>query len=303
MIMKYMYKSTFIFMMCISATMYSQKKKAILIGIDGLQFEKIADVNTPNFDKLNIKKGFTGGIHGTKSQQVTSSGPSWMSILTGVWTDQHKIVNNAGEKHAKSPSIFNFIKSQKKDTYLASISTWKQINLLLKNDMYKVNFSTQGGTDVLSTELIIDQITKYSPDFSFVHLDDIDHAGHAFGFGKKYNEAIEQMDSLLGDILKTVKEREHKYHEDWLVIIVTDHGRDTNGFHHGGQTVEEKTIFMGMNKEGNERFMKVDNNRVLKNIEELETLLPLTSIVPTVLKHLDISIKKEWKLDAESLID
>lgn len=282
---------------------FSQKKKAILIGIDGLQFEKIAEIKTPNLDKFNIKKGFTGGVHGTKSEQVTSSGPSWTSILTGVWTDQHKIVNNDGEKHSKSPSVFNFIKNHNKNAYLTSISTWKQINLLLKNDMYKVNFSSQGGTDLLSTELIIDQIIKYNPDFSFVHLDDVDHAGHAFGYGKKYTETVKYIDSLVGDILKAVKEREQRYHEDWLVIIVTDHGRDTKGFDHGGQTIEEKTIFIGMNKDGNEYFKKIDNDKKINNLKDIETLLPLTAIVPTILKHLDVPIKKDWKLDAKPLID
>lgn len=282
---------------------FSQKKKAILIGIDGLQYEKIAEIKTPNIDKFNIKKGFTGGVYGTKSQQVTSSGPSWTSILTGVWTDQHKIVNNAGEKHSKSPSVFSYIKQHNKNAYLASISTWKQINLLLKNDMYKTNFSSQGGTDLLSTELIVDQITKYNPDFSFVHLDDIDHAGHAFGYGREYTSAVEYIDSLIGDILKAIKERKHRYHEDWLVIIVTDHGRDIKGFHHGGQTIEEKTIFIGMNKKGNDYFENIDNDKKITNLKGLETLLPLTTVAPTILKHLGVPIKKEWKLDAKPLVN
>lgn len=282
---------------------HSQKKKAILIGIDGLQYEKIAEIKTPNLDKFNIKKGFSGGVHGTDSEQVTSSGPSWMSILTGVWTNQHGIVDNSKDKLSKVPSVFKFIKDYNKYTYLTSISTWKNINIFLKDDMYYTNFSAQGGTDLLSTELVINQIIKYNPDFSFVHLDDIDHAGHTYGYGKKYTESVKYIDTLVGDILKAVKEREHRYHEDWLVIIVTDHGRDVKGFHHGAQTISQKTIFIGMNKEGNEYFKKSDNNRKIKNFQDLERLLPLTAIVPTILKHLGVPIKEEWKLDSKPLVD
>lgn len=301
-----MYSNKRIFMIFIflfPILIYPQKKKAILIGIDGLQFEKIAEAETPNLDRFNIKKGYTGGIHGTKSEQVTSSGPSWMSILTGVWTDKHGIVDNAKEKLSKAPSIFKFIKDNKKDAYITSISTWKNINIFLKDDLYKTNFSSQGGTDILSTELAIDQITKYDSDFTFLHLDDVDHAGHAFGYGKRYTETIEYIDGLVGNLLKAIKEREYRYHEDWLVIIVTDHGRDTKGFNHGAQTINQKTIFIGMNKEGNEYFKKSNNDKKITNFKDLETLLPLTAIVPTILKHFDIPIKKEWKLNAKSLLD
>ncbi|MET2983704.1 alkaline phosphatase family protein [Aureibaculum conchae] len=294
---------TGLFIIVVSLTCYSQKKKAILIGIDGLQYEKIAKINTPNLDKLNIKKGYTGGVHGTDSQQITSSGPSWMTILTGVWTNQHKIIDNTKDKLCQSPSIFNFIREHNKDAYTTSISTWKNINIFLKDDMYKTNFSSQGGNDVLSTELVINQINDYNSDFSFVHLDDVDHAGHAYGFGEKHDKTVAFIDGLVGEILKTIKVREHKYHEDWLIMIVTDHGRDTKGFGHGAQEINQKTIFIGMNKEGNTIFKNSDNDKKINSFKDLETLIPQTAVVPTILKHLKVPIKKEWNLDAKPLID
>lgn len=281
----------------------SAQNKVLVIGIDGLQYEKIAKINTPNLDKFNIKKGFTGGIYGTPSEQKTSSGPSWMTILTGVWVDQHGIVDNTKDKLCKSPSIFNFIKDHKKDAYITSISTWKNINIFLKDDLYKTNFSTVGGNDVLSTELVIQQINEYAPDFAFVHLDDVDHAGHAYGFGKKHIKSVERIDMLIGKIMEAIEKREHKYHEDWLVMVVTDHGRDNKGFDHGAQEINQKTIFIGMNKEGNHSFKNSDNSKSIKSLQDLETLIPLTAVVPTVLEHLNVPIKKEWQLDANPLID
>lgn len=293
-----------LFFLCLTTVLFSQKKKVLLIGIDGLQFEQIKNTSTPNFDQFNIKRGYNGGILGTASQQVTSSGPSCVTILTGVWTDQHKITSNSPSQASVSKSVFNFIKSSNSKLKTASFSTWKNINLLLYKDMYLVDFSSQGGSDEISTDLAISHINHYGPDFTFIHLDDIDHAGHAVGFGKKYNKAIQKVDKQIGQLLKVTKKREKKYNEDWLVVLVTDHGRDTKGYNHGNQTINEKTIFIGINKKGNSLFNTIDNRRQIKSIKELEKYsLSQTSVVPTILEYLNISIKKEWQLDAKSIID
>jgi len=295
----------FVLLFLVSSTiLYSQKRKVLLIGIDGLQFEQINKIGTPNFDKFQIKRGYNGGILGTKSQQVTSSGPSWVTILTGVWTDQHKITSNSTTQVSNSKSIFNYIKTSNSKLKTASFSTWKNINLLLYKEMYFVDFSSQGGNDAISTEVAVNHIKSVGPDFIFVHLDDIDHAGHAVGFGVKYNESIQKVDRQIGQFLKTISKREKQFNEDWLVVLVTDHGRDSKGKGHGNQTISEKTIFIGMNKKGNSLFNSINNYKTIGTIKELENnSLPQTAVVPTILKFLKIPIKKQWQLDAKSLID
>lgn len=291
-------------LVCTSLTLFSQKRKVILIGIDGLQFEQIAQTNTPNFDKFIIKKGFTGGVLGSKTQQVTSSGPSWMTILTGVWVNKHKVISNSSQQISHSKSIFNYIKTANPKSYTSSISTWKNINLLLYKDMYKVDFSSQGEGDDHSTSLAVSQINDKAPDFIFIHLDDIDHAGHAYGFGDEYAESINKMDKRIGRVLAAVDKREYMNNEEWLVILVTDHGRGPKGKGHGNQTISEKTIFIGLNKKGNSFFEGINNDSDVLSIQDLErNTLPQTAIVPTILKFLKISIKKEWGLDASPLVD
>jgi predicted AlkP superfamily pyrophosphatase or phosphodiesterase len=298
-----MKKSLILIFVLFTAITFGQKKKVLLIGIDGLQFEQIAKVNTPNFDKFTIKRGYNGGIFGTPSQQVTSSGPSWVTILTGVWTDKHGITSNSASQVSTASSVFKFIKSAKSKLRTSSISTWKNINLLLYKDMYAVDFSTQGGGDKNSTKIAKNQIKKHASDFVFIHLDDIDHAGHAVGFGDKYKASIKVVDDQIGDLLKVIQKREKKHNEDWLVILVTDHGRDLKGKGHGNQTLTEKTIFIGMNKKGNSFFEGIDNTKRVNSLKELESFIPQTAVVPTILKYLNINIKKEWNLDANPLVD
>lgn len=289
--------------MLVTAITFGQKKKVLLIGIDGLQFGQIAKVNTPNFDKFVIKRGYNAGIFGTPSQQVTSSGPSWVTILTGVWTDKHGITSNSSGQVSKVGSIFSLIKSSNLKLKTASFSTWKNINLLLYKDMYSVDFSTQGGNDEISTEVAVNYIKKNAPDFTFIHLDDIDHAGHAVGFGADYSKATQKVDGQIGELLKVIKEREKKHNEEWLVVLVTDHGRDLKGKGHGGQTLTEKTIFIGLNKTGNSFFKGIDNNKKINSLRELELCIPQTAVVPTILRYLNISINKDWNLDAKPLVD
>jgi predicted AlkP superfamily pyrophosphatase or phosphodiesterase len=298
-----MKKSLILVLVFVTALTFGQKKKVLLIGIDGLQFEQISKVNTPNFDKFTIKKGYNGGIFETSSQQVTSSGPSWVTILTGVWTDKHGITSNSSSQISKAGSVFSFIKSSKPKFKTASFSTWKNINLLLYKDMYSVDFSTQGGNDEISTEIAVSHIKKYAPDFTFIHLDDIDHAGHAVGFGSDYSKATQKVDRQIGELLKVIKRREKEHNEDWLVVLVTDHGRDLKGKGHGNQTLTEKTIFIGLNKKGNSFFEGIDNNKKINSLKELELFIPQTAVIPTILRYLNINIKKEWNLDAKPLID
>lgn len=298
-----MRKILFLIFLLSFISFFGQKKKVLLIGIDGLQFEQIAKNDTPNFDKFTIKKGYNGGLLGTESEQVTSSGPSWATILTGVWKDNHKITSNSKNQVSQAKSVFNYIKSTNSKLKTASISTWKNINLLLYKDMYNVDFSSQGGGDNYSVQLVIKQI-NIGVDFAFIHLDDIDYAGHSYGFGHEYSKAISKIDMQIGKLLNATKTREERFNENWLVILVTDHGRDLKGKNHGNQTLNEKTIFIGLNKKGNSFFENVKNNRKLKSIKELQdSTLPQTSVVPTILRYLNIPILEKWKLDSKPLIN
>lgn len=290
------YLLIFLFFLCCLGVFSQGKKKVLLVGIDGLQFEQIAKINTPNFDQFNLKRGFTGGLFGTSSQQATSSGPGWTTILTGVWVDEHKVSSNSAHQISHSKSIFSYLKKLK----TASISTWKNINLLLYKDMYSVDFSSQGGGDDSSLNLAVQQIENYDADFVFIHLDDIDYAGHDFGFGDQYNKAVQKIDNKLGTLLNSI----NKSNDDWLVLLVTDHGRDIEGRGHGKQSIREKTIFIGMNKKGGKYFNSIDNSKSVSSIKELElNSIPQTTIVATILKHLEIPFKQEWKINKTSLID
>mgnify|MGYP001281381980 CR=1 FL=1 len=64
----------------LSFNSHALEQKVLLRGIDGGQFENIAKIHTPGFDRLTTNKAYTVGITDTQSQQNTKSGPGWATI-------------------------------------------------------------------------------------------------------------------------------------------------------------------------------------------------------------------------------
>lgn len=260
------------------------QKKAIIIGVDGVQFEKLHDIQTPNIDKLNIIKSFTGGIRGTETEQQTYSGPGWGALLTGVWVNKHGIVTNDKSLRANSeyPSIFRHIHNHNPYSYIASLVNWGSIHAYFEEDIKSiVDFKLTApeptednlAQDNLIAQTVAELILNKAPDFTFVHLDNVDAVGHRAGFSQSYLESITQADAQLGIMLDAVEQRAATNpQEDWLVIVTTDHGREPDtGFAHSGQTKSERTTWIAANK-------KLNSSKKAS----------ATDLVPTVLDHLGI---------------
>ena len=78
---------------------------------------------------------------------------------------------------------------------------------------------------------------------SYMHLDQVDHAGHNYGYSKPgYIHAISRVDNLIGWLYDAFEEAGML--EDTLFILCTDHGHRYPGGHknHGKNTDEEVNI-------------------------------------------------------------
>ncbi len=271
-------------------------QKAIFIGIDGVQLEQALLLGLQGkaqaLNALDIVESYVGGEEGTGSQQATSSGPGWSTLLTGVWVDQHGIPsNNSQPIVSEVDSIFEYVDAAIPDAKIASVVNWSPINtghfareMGLLEDEAVVDEVVSGLSDENVTDTAVDLIANEAPDFMFVHLDDVDGAGHSSGFGDAYEESIDTASQQLGEILAAVEQRMADYpDEDWLVIVSTDHGRDPlTGSGHGGQTDSERRSFIASNKE----------------LASFDDPVPATSVVTTILDHLDIP----YELSADGLV-
>ena len=89
--------------------------KVILIGIDGVRPDVLAEVPTPNLDALGATGTFTAR---TQTTTPSVSGPSWSSMLTGVWPEKHGVTDNefGGRNYEDWPDFLTRIEPASNDS-------------------------------------------------------------------------------------------------------------------------------------------------------------------------------------------
>lgn len=93
------------------------------------------------------------------------------------------------------------------------------------------------------------------PNFMFVHLDHVDHAGHHGGYWtNEYIKSIEKADSLVGIFIEKLKET--GIFEETVVFIVSDHGGLRNK--HGGLHPDEMIVPFIISGKGVKKRFKIE---------------------------------------------
>jgi len=85
-------------------------------------------------------------------------------------------------------------------------------------------------------------LTGPAPRVSFVYLGAVDFAGHATGSGAAYRAALRAADRRVGRLAAAVRSRPSGLDEDWMIVVVTDHGHLDEGGH-GGREPEVATAW------------------------------------------------------------
>jgi len=217
-------------------------KRVAILGVDGAG-NFFSKAETPRMDELFAN----GAVTYTALTSIpTVSGECWGSMLHGVGPETHGLNNEVAstrpyDPDSPYPSIFRVAREAMPDAQLASFSHWNPINTGIIEENLGVCKGT--GKDAEVCQQVGDYLEGHDPALLFVQLDEVDGAGHKFGYGAKlYLEKITEIDGLIGRIV--AKYREKGYADDTLFIVSADHGG--NKFHgHGGKTKAEKLIFIG----------------------------------------------------------
>ena len=82
-------------------------------------------------------------------------------------------------------------------------------------------------------------IKHKKPTLTFIHLDHVDHAGHAIGHGTPdYFASVEVADKLIGEVIQGLKDA--GIWKKTIILVTADHGGINKG--HGGATMAEIEI-------------------------------------------------------------
>src|SRR5436190_6465793 len=103
------------------------QRKVLIIGIDGCRGDAIVAANAPRLDSLRNSgyQTMQGNTH-----PPTWSGTGWSTMLTGVWEQKHKVVDNtfAGQQFATWRHFFARLNTVESALNLVSCVHWSPIN-------------------------------------------------------------------------------------------------------------------------------------------------------------------------------
>ncbi len=211
-------------------------RRALIIGIDGVRRDALDQAKTPHLDRLRREGAFsakTAIVASRPTKSDTVSGPGWSSILTGVWSDKHGVVDNkfAGSRYGDYPHFFARLKAHDRAARTVSLVSWKPIQerIVMAADVSEfldLNGESEARRDEQMAKRAADVLAKTHPTAMFAYLHQVDAAGHRHGFHpsvSQYVEAIENADTCGGVMLDAIGKRPHAKREEWLIAVCTDH--------------------------------------------------------------------------------
>jgi hypothetical protein len=185
----------------------------------------------------------------------------------------------AGNNFAQYPSFFKRLKDANGALQTVCLARWSPLLTVVPEADVKLAF----GTDTAITDETCRRLTNSNPDVMYAILLDVDSAGHSSGWGPtvtNYVKEIEKADTRVGQMMTALKSRATYDREDWLVIVLSDHGQ------HDDPDPERSRI----------TFHLVSGASAARGV-----IWPSPSIVDvcaTVLTHMGVNIDPAWNLDA-----
>ena len=293
-------------------------KKVLFIIVDGIPADTIENLTLPNIQKIakigKYKRAYVETEIGIYYETPTISAPGYMNLITGTWANKHNVYDNEDQNpNYNYKNIFRLVKEQQSDKKIGIYSTWTDNRVKLvgeglfaagnikfdyKFDGYEFDNITYPHDpedfyihqiDQRVSEEASKSIKNDAPDLSWVYLQYTDDIGHMYGDSEQMNQAVKDMDKKIGQIYESIEYRMEYHKEDWLIIITTDHGRDSEtGKEHGEQTERERTTWIVTNrKEANTYF------------EDFQPTV--VDIYPTMTRFLNITIPTESERELDGI--
>jgi Concanavalin A-like lectin/glucanases superfamily len=266
--------------------------KALVVEIDGLTHaalrDAIAQKKALALQSLQLAPAWTGGTDGALSEQSTTDGPGWATLLTGTWLPRHTVRGDTPDQRIDAklaPSVFAFAKQKKDAGYLTASVT---ANALYPNLMAAETGTVDAAVDCAGADACVTAKTSQLIDAGYdllVAQYSAPAATAANGLrSDAYQHAISDTSAAVGQLLARIARRTaNDAKEDWLVILTTGHGLDPFGGVTSLKGIDNRTVFIASNRTltalpGIGAAAPADN--------ALLKLAAATDIAPTVLRHL-----------------
>lgn len=280
------------------------QQKTLVIGIDGVRWDQLRLADTPNIQRI-LDGGDTAPSYtfapasgsGSFPMAGTVSGPSWSSILTGVWPDKHGVTDNtfAGKDYLAYPDFLTRAERSRPELTTLAAADWQPIAMdggggpIITDEIDFRYGSGVGGAaylteDAREADLVARTIFESRTDISFIYMGAPDENTGGDVTGPAYRSALEATDRNVGAMLRAIEESPSFAEEDWRVVLVNDHGLTDGGGHGSGTSLPERTVYTSFfdpkAQSGTARFD-------LKPVD----------IAPTVLDRAGVAVDSGWGFD------
>lgn len=220
--------------------------RVIVIGVDGLSVDGVVNAGGPALRELMARGAWSLEARGV---MPTLSSPNWMSMITASGPEQHGITSNGYLKRMQEivpacqdesggfPNIFGALRAQRPSSRIAIFHDWPGFANLVERGVPDV-MEHQSGPQ-RTTRAAIEYWKRYHPELLFIHLDNVDHAGHHAGWSsREYYRAVEEADRQIGAVLDMLREAGEL--GSTFMLVTSDHGG--KGHHHGKNSLAEIQI-------------------------------------------------------------
>ena len=187
----------------------------IIVGVDGMSVEGVATAKTPRIHELMARGAWTLEARGV---MPTLSAPNWASMITGAGPEQHGITSNGvllqkmvtlpavcRDAEGMFPTMFEVLRMQRPASHIAIFHDWPGFADLVEKHAPDIMEHERGAER--TTQAAIDYWKQNRPELMFVHLDNVDHTGHEYGWGShEYNKAVADADGYVGRFVDMLKD-------------------------------------------------------------------------------------------------
>ncbi|MBR5161889.1 MAG: alkaline phosphatase family protein, partial [Thermoguttaceae bacterium] len=228
------------------------EKKALLIMLDGQRADALYSAPTPNYDSLRngtwaegYKGAYSFQAH-TNLDSAPSSATNHVAIATGVTATKNDVYKNGQTfkgKYDQYPTWMQRLRKADPNLVTVWLYNWSEDGQIPADATYQ---NSRGGGVEGDVKIIDETIqiingtfpdtpgvkdTKWTKgadvDAIMLYLDSLDMFGHRNGFSVNvdpYFENVTFYDEQIGKILAAIKSRPNFANEDWMIVVVADHG-------------------------------------------------------------------------------
>lgn len=222
------------------------QRHVIVVGVDGLGAEMLREEAPPQIQGLMKRGAWT--LH-ARGVLPTVSSPNWASMIMGAVPELHGVTSNdwqpekfdiapsCKDANGRFPTIFGLLHEKRSELRMAVFHDWKDFGRLIEPGAVPVLRHVKGSPEAM--QAAIEYWNAAKPDLLFIHLDDVDHAGHDHGWsGPEYRKAVGMVGGLLDSLHKAIGDSGTA--DSTFLLFTADHGG--TGTSHGHPTQRDLEI-------------------------------------------------------------